>query len=213
MPKSGDEVVNGREINYIYHDQLQFLAKTIKPRETISSISEQYCEKIEELPTSISEINLPVQVQNNEELKKNQKNKSKTVEDSFIEYIEEVTKQNKIYSNFLKKDEHERFFDSILHVVRQFNVDQTLEFRREIINIIQKIKYGSNYSTFKFQQPQYKPSTNYYHCHHDAPQSKPLPTTSQISNIGSIATSSLVQPSQYQSNVDKHTLNNTTQFL
>lgn len=214
MPISGDDgMVKRRKKNYIYHDQLQFLAKTIIPKETISSIHEQHCEEIEELQTSNSEIKLPAQVQNNEELKKNQKKKSKTVEDTFIEYLEEVTKQNKVQCNLVEKDEHEKFFDSMLSVVRQFDVDQTLAFRGEIINIIQKIKLGTNYSTVEYQQPQYESFPNYYRYHHGTPQSSPLPATSQISNISSISTSSQVQPSQYQSDIDKHTLNNATQFL
>lgn len=154
-------MVKMRGEKYIYHDQLQFLAKTIIPRETMSCIPKQHCKEIKKFQTSVSEINLPVQVQNNEELNKNQKNKSKTVEDTFIEYLEEVTKQNKVHCNLLEKDEHEKFFDSILSVVRQFDVDQTLAFREEIINIVQKIKRGTNYSTVDFSQPQYEPFSNH----------------------------------------------------
>lgn len=143
-PKSGDGMTKKRKKNYIYHDQMQFFTKTIIPRKTISSIPEQGSEEYVQLQPSTSEINLPAQVQNNEELEK----KPRNVEDTFMEYLEEMTKQNKDQkmnnSNPVEKDEHENFFDTMLLVVRQFDVDQTLAFRAKMINVILKIKRGTN---------------------------------------------------------------------
>jgi len=112
-----------RKKNYIYHDQIQFLTKTIIPRETINSIPKQHFEENVELQPSTSKINLPAaEIQNNKEFKKKkQKKKYRNVEDTFMEYLEEVTKKNKDECNPVIKEEHENFFDSMLPVVRQFS--------------------------------------------------------------------------------------------
>lgn len=60
-----------------------------------------------------------------------------------MEYLEETTKQ-KSQSHIQEKDEHEKFFDSLLPIVRQFDEDQSLTFRAEVIQVIQKIKCGPN---------------------------------------------------------------------
>lgn len=56
-----------------------------------------------------------------------------------MEYLKETTKQ-KSQSHIQEKDEHEQFFDSLLSVVRQFDEDQSLTFRAEVIKVIQKNK-------------------------------------------------------------------------
>lgn len=192
---------------------MQFLTKTIIPRKTISSIPEQGSEESVDLQPSTSEINLPAQVQNNEELeKKKQKKKSRNVEDTFMEYLEEITKQNKDQkmnnSNPVEKDEHEKFFDSMLSVVRQFDVDQTLAFRAEMINVIQKIKHGTMYSAVQFQPPQYEQIPNYYRYHPGTAQ-RISPAMSQMSNSSPISTLPQVQQNQYNES-NEHTLNNNT---
>lgn len=211
-PKSGDGMTKKRKKNYIYHDQMQFLTKTIIPRKTISSIPDQDSEENVELQPSTSEINLPAQVQNNEELEKKPKKKPKNVEDTFMEYLEEMTKQNKDQkmnnSNPVEKDEHEKFFDSMLSVVREFDVDQTLAFRAEMINVIQKIKRGTMYPTVQFQPPQYEQIPNYYRYHHGTAQ-RISPAMSQMSNSSSISTLPQVQQNQYNES-NEHTLNNNT---
>lgn len=131
---------------------MQFLTKTITLRETISSIPKQHSEENVELQPSTSKINLPAaEIQNNEVLKKKQKKKSRNVEDTFMEYLKEVHIKKKDECIPVIKDEHENFFDSMLLVVRQFSIDQTLAFRAEMINVIQKIKCGTIYSTDQFQ--------------------------------------------------------------
>jgi len=66
-----------RKKNYIYHDQIQFLTKTIIPRETINSIPKQHFEENVELQPSTSKINLPAaEIQNNKEFKKKNKRKN-----------------------------------------------------------------------------------------------------------------------------------------
>lgn len=210
-PKSGDGMTKKRKKNYIYHDQMQFLTKTIIPRETISSIPKQHSEENDELQPSTSKINLPTaEIQNNDELKKKQKKKSRNVENTFMEYLEEVTKKKKDECSPVVKDEHENFFDSMLPVVRQFSVDQTLAFRAEMINVIQKIKRGTIYSTDQFQQPQYEQFPNYYRLYHgiSQPHGTTSPAMSQMSNSSSIST--LPPQVQYESNINEHTLNNNT---
>jgi len=46
--------------------------------------------------------------------------------------------QNKIASQNViqEKDEHEKFLDSLLSIVRQFDDDQSLMFRAEVINVV-----------------------------------------------------------------------------
>lgn len=56
---------------------MQFLTKTITPRETISSTPKQHFEENVELQQSTLKINLPAaEIQNNEELKKKNKRKN-----------------------------------------------------------------------------------------------------------------------------------------
>lgn len=100
-----------------------------------------------------------------EELRPNKTTKkTKNVEDKFIEYLEEATKKN---SHIQEKDEHEKFFDSLLSIVRQFNDDQSLMFRAEVIKVVQKIKDGPTNSSVQHQQPRplqhfYESPYNYY---------------------------------------------------
>lgn len=90
----------------------------------------------------------------------------------------------------------------MLPVVRQFSVDQTLAFRAEMINIIQKIKRGTIYSTDQFQQPQYEQFPNNYRLYHGIPHGTTSPAMSQMSNSSSIST--LPPQVQYESNINKH---------
>lgn len=129
-----------------------------------------------------------------------------------MEYLEEITKQNKDQkmnnSNPVEKDEHEKLFDSMLSVVRQFDVDQTLAFRAEMINVIQKIKRGTMYPTAQFQPPQHEQISNYYRYHQSTAQ-RVSPAMSQMSNNSPISTLPQVQQNQcYESN--EHTSNNNT---
>ncbi|CAI6356043.1 unnamed protein product [Macrosiphum euphorbiae] len=190
---------------------MQFLTKTIIPRQTISSITKQHSEESAELQPSTSEINLPsAEIQNNNEFKKQQKKRSRNVEDTFMKYLEEATKNRKDQCNVVK-DEHENFFDSMLPVVRQFSVDQTLAFRAEMINVIQKIKRGTMYPTDQFQQSQYEQFPNYYRFHHGTTQRTTSPAMSQMSNSSSISTLPPQVPlNQYEPNLNEYTLNNST---
>ncbi|KAL4104425.1 hypothetical protein QTP88_019726 [Uroleucon formosanum] len=56
-----------------------------------------------------------------------------------------------------KKQQNKR---AKLSVVRQFDDDQSLMFRAEVINVVQKIKNGSTYSSVQYQQP--RPMQHYY---------------------------------------------------
>jgi len=71
--------------------------------------------------------------------------------------LESPTTEIKFQLNPGEKDEHEKFFDSMLSVVRHFDIDQTLAFRAEMINVIQKVQRG----TIQFQQPPYEQFHNY----------------------------------------------------
>jgi len=102
-----------------------------------------------------------------------------------MEYLEESTRQ-KSQNVTLGKDEHEKFFDSLLSVVRQFDVDQTLAFRAEMINVIQRIKYGTIYNTFmQYQQPHaaYPTYQHYQNNYHGMTQSSPSPAASTSSQV------------------------------
>lgn len=98
----------------------------------------------------------------------------------------------------------------MLSVVRQFDVDQTLAFRAEMINVIQKIKRGRRYPTNQFQPPQDEQIPNYYHYHHGTAQ-KISPAMSQMSNSSPISTLPQVQQNQYNES-NEHTFNNTKFF-
>lgn len=50
-PKSRDRMAKKRKKNCIYHDQLQFLIKTITPRQTVSSIRKHLEETIRPEPS------------------------------------------------------------------------------------------------------------------------------------------------------------------
>jgi len=76
-----------------------------------------------------------------------------------MEYLEEATKQ-KSQSHIQEKDEHEKFFDSLLSIVRQFNDDQSLMFRAEVIKIVQKLKNGPTHSSVQHQQT--RPLQHFY---------------------------------------------------
>lgn len=146
-----------------------FLIKTIQPRQTASSLNIQPL-SADESQIHDSSVELPVQ---HVELRPNQtKKKTKNVEDKFMEYLEEATKQ-KSQSHVQEKDEHEKFFDSLLSIVRQFNDDQSLMFRAEVIKVVQKIKGGPTHS---HQQPRplqhyYEPPYTYYNLPSNAPSS------------------------------------------
>lgn len=103
-----------------------------------------------------------------------------------MEYLEEATKQKSQSQNAIQeKDEHEKFFDSLLSIVRQFDDDQSLMFRAEVINVVQKIKNGSTYSSVKYQQPRpmqhfyESPRTTYYN--YNLPSSAPSFSSSSSS--------------------------------
>lgn len=49
-----------------------------------------------------------------------------------MEYLEEAKKQ-KSQSQIQEKDEHEKFFDSLLSIVRQFNDDQSLMLKQKLL--------------------------------------------------------------------------------
>lgn len=88
-----------------------------------------------------------------------------------MEYLEDATKQRS-QSHIQEKDEHEKFFDSLLSIVRQFNDDQSLMFRAEVIKIVQKIKNGLTHSSVEHQQPrplQYFNESPYTYYNYNSP--------------------------------------------
>lgn len=150
--------IERRKKKYIYHDQLGFLIKTVQPRPTASSLEIQP-KNVDESQIIDSSAEPAMQYV---ELSSNRtKKKTKNVEDKFMEYLEEATKQKSQIQNVIQeKDEHEKFFDSLLSIVRQFDDDQSLMFRAEVINVVQKIKNGSTYSLVQYQQP--RPMQHFY---------------------------------------------------
>lgn len=101
--------------------------------------------------------------------------KTKNVEDKFIEYLEEATKQ-KNQSHIQEKDEHQKFFDSLLSIVRKFKDDQSLMFRAKVIKVVQKIKDRPTQSSVQHQQPRplqhfHESPYNYYNLPSKAPSS------------------------------------------
>lgn len=75
--------------NYVYHDQLGFLIKTIQPRQTTSSLHIQP-QTADKSLIHDSSVELPAQ---HVELRPNQtKKNTKNVEDKFMEYLEELMK-------------------------------------------------------------------------------------------------------------------------
>lgn len=43
-------------------------------------------------------------------------------------------------------DEDRAFFDSLLPTVNTFNIEQRLEFRSEVLNIVKRIRLSTNYT-------------------------------------------------------------------
>lgn len=178
-----------------------FLVKTVQPRPTTSSLPIQQ-EAFDESQVLDSSVEVPVQ---HTDVHQNRtKKKAKTVEDKFMEYLEVTTKQ-KSQSHLPEKDEHEKFFDSLLSIVRQFDEDQSLMFRAEVIKLIQKVKRGSTYSSIEYQQPRsqhHYESSRYYHPvqNYHLPSSAPSPSSSS-----SPSPQVLYQPN---TNIDDQTFTN-----
>lgn len=117
-----------------------------------------------------------------------------------MEYLEEATKQ-KSQSHIQEKDGHENFFDSLLPIVRQFNDDQSLMFRAEVIKIVQKIKNGPTHSSVQHQQP--RPLQHFYE--------SPYTYYNSPSNASSFISSSPSPQLVYQPNIiaDDQTFTNS----
>ncbi|KAF2882801.1 hypothetical protein ILUMI_23313 [Ignelater luminosus] len=215
-----------RRRTYTYGDQLSFLAKVTTPNNTSSTLHNvplminndevivegtqnvtTQDDRKEENATATSTTSA-----NDEERKNSRKRKRSSVEDKFIQYLEVYTKVEEA------TDEHEDFFKSLLPTVRKFNEDQAMEFRAEVIQIMQKIRRGNpvplyiNHSVpssgVHLRPPAapashmayYQPPSN-YHCNHYALTS--IPSASPLSSCSVMTTSSDVNSCKRQKQISR----------
>ncbi|CAG9791257.1 unnamed protein product [Diatraea saccharalis] len=115
--------------NYMYAAQLIFLDEIYKNDDTSNNIKSIKKEKRE---FDDSNDAWPSDDSNLESKKK------KTEGIEFVDSFPDMT----CNTIFTEEDEDRSFFSSLLPAVRQFSVDQKLEFRSEVISIIKKIRAG-----------------------------------------------------------------------
>lgn len=140
VKKSGSGVV--KKFKSFYAVQLGFLSPVLEMRvASASSLEESESQNLEESEVSVTEDNSddPITVTSERDVihsKKVEKQKSKTsaLETKLLTFLDCPPKPTPV------EDEDKSFFDSLLPTLRTFDTDQKLEFRAEILRILQRIR-------------------------------------------------------------------------
>lgn len=131
---------------YLYHDNLLFMLSIFQKDNTQSSLTEDYSLVTEDDSASEetqTEDGVLSEEQRNDKAMEGQgikqrKKKAKTMADTEIDraLIKALEKSEPKYE--LPPDEDELFFKSLLPAVKTLNVDEKLEFRMEVLNVVKK---------------------------------------------------------------------------
>lgn len=161
--KSGQAADSGRR--YIYSKQLSFLqtaGATVKTQNSLSDEEEQEDvddpaeESSEQNPTDSEALEKPPRYNQNSRKRK------RDIESTLIDFMKAPIPVPSVAA-VSEPDPDRSFFESILPSIRQFTEDEKLEFRSEILNLIQRMRTSSSSQTHRYQvNTPYIPSTLSY---------------------------------------------------
>lgn len=162
VKKSGSGVV--KKFKSFYAVQLGFLSPVLEMRvASASSLEESESQNLEESEVSVTEDNSddPITVTSERDVihsKKVEKQKSKTsaLETTLLTFLDCPPKPTPV------EDEDKSFFDSLLPTLRTFDTDQKLEFRAEVLRILQRIRRSKSQSTQAFYAQCHAPTQSFH---------------------------------------------------